>query len=141
MPVLLASSYAVLFFLAGVGLLTFILLKRSYRYFSRPRRKRNDKPIELQPRPKGPWDGAQHDAMAHVERQKVEMHEMARDLNGQLSSKIIVLEKLIADSQRQITRMEAMLVQLDDVQLDDSQLDHAQSDAAAPLSLERTGRH
>ena len=131
MPVLLASIHAVWMFLAGVGLLTFILMKRSYRYFSRPRQKRNDKPLELQPRPKGPWDGAQHDTMAHIERQKVEMFEMSRDLNGQLNSKIIVLEKLIADSQRQITRMEVLLAQIDDVQLD-----QAQSDAAAPSSLE-----
>ena len=131
MPVLLASIHAVWMFLAGVGLLTFILMKRSYRYFSRTRRNRNDKPLELQPRPKGPWDGAQHDTMAHIERQKVEMFEMSRDLNGQLNSKIIVLEKLIADSQRQITRMEVLLAQIDDVQLD-----QAQSDAAAPSSLE-----
>ncbi len=136
MPVLLASIHAVWMFLVGIGLLTFILMKRSYGYFSRPRRKRNDKPIELQPRPKGPWDGAQHDAMAHVERHKVEMYEMARDINGQLSSKIIVLEKLIADSQRQITRMETLLTQIDDNQIDDNQIDGIQSGAAAPSSLE-----
>ncbi len=133
MPVLLASSYATLLLLAGVGLLTFILLKRSYRYFSRTRRNRNDKPIALQPRPKGPWDGAQHDAMAHIDRQKVEMFEMSRDLNGQLNSKVIVLEKLIADSQQQIKQMEALLARLDDVQSDD-----VQSDVAAPPSLEKS---
>ena len=131
MPVLLASIHAVWMFLAGVGLLTFILLKRSYRYFSRSRRIRNDKPLELQPRPKGPWDGAQRDTMARIERQKVEMFEMSRDLNGQLNSKIIVLEKLIADSQRQITRMEALLAQIEDVQIEG-----VKSGAAAPSSLE-----
>ena len=131
MPVLLADSHGVWMLVPGVGLLRFILMKRSYRYFSRPRRKRNDKPIELQPRPKGPWDGVQHDTMAHVERQKVEMFEMSRDLNGQLNSKIIVLEKLIADSQRQITRMEALLAQIDD-----TQINGVESGAAAPSSLE-----
>ncbi len=131
MPVLLASIHAVWMFLAGVGLLIFILMKRSYRYFSRPRRKRNDRPIELQPRPKGPWDGVQRDTMAHIERQKVEMFEMSRDLNGQLNSKIIVLEKLIADSQRQIMRMEALLAQIDD-----TQINGVESGAAAPSSLE-----
>ncbi len=131
MPVLLADIHAVWMFLAGVGLLTFILMKRSYRYFSRPRRKRNDKPLELQPRPKGPWDGAQHDTMAHIERQKVEMFEMSRDLNGQLNSKIIVLEKLIADSQRQITRLEALLAQIADVRIEG-----VKSGAATPSSLE-----
>ena len=108
--------HSVWMFLAGVGLLTFILLKRSYRYFARPRRARNDAPLELQPRPKGVWDGAQQDAMAHIERQKVEMYDMARDLNGQLNSKIIVLERLIAESQKQITQMEALMYQLEHTQ-------------------------
>ena len=113
-----------------------MLLKRSYRYFSRRRRKHDDNPLALQPRPKSPWDGAQHDSMAQVERQKVEMLEMSRDLNGQLSSKIIVLEKLIADSQRQIARMETLLAGIDESQLDDNQLSHTRSDTAAPTSLE-----
>lgn len=131
MPVLLASIHAVWFFLAGVGLLTFMLMRRSYRYFARPRRNRNEKPIELQHRPKSAWDGVQHDAMAHIDRQKVEMFEMSRDLNGQLSSKIIILEKLIEDSQRQITRLETLLAQIDD-----NQPSRAHSDAAAPTSHE-----
>ena len=113
--ILLANITAVWMFLAGIGLLTFILMKRSYRYFAKPRRLRNDAALDLQPRPRAPWDGVQHDAMARIERQKVEMFEMARDLNGQLSSKIIVLEKLIADSQRQITRMEELVDKLDEV--------------------------
>jgi len=39
------------------------------------------------------------------------MHEIARDLNGELTSKIIILEKLIGDSQRQIERLEALLAE------------------------------
>ena len=112
----LADIHAVWMFLAGVGLLTFILLKRSYRYFVRPRRARNDAPLELQPRPKSIWDGAQQDAMAHIERQKVEMHDMARDLNGQLNTKIVVLERLIAESQKQIAQMEQLMAQLEHAQ-------------------------
>jgi hypothetical protein len=126
MPVLLADIHAVWMFLAGVGMLIFILMKRSYRYFSKRRRKRDDKPLALQPRPQSPWDGARHDTMAHIDRQEVEMFEMARDLNGQLTSRIIMLEKLIADSQRKITQMETLLAEIDD----------AQSTAAAPTSLE-----
>jgi hypothetical protein len=114
MTVLFADISAVLMFLAGVGLLIFILMKRSYRYFTRRGRKRNEQPLELQPRPKSPWDGAMRDKMASIDRQEVEMFEMSRDLNGQLSSKVIVLEKLIADSQRQITQMEAMLEKIEE---------------------------
>lgn len=111
--ILFASMTAVWMFLAGVGLFAFILLRRSYRYFGTSRRRVDNAAIDLQPRPKAPWDGVQHDAMARIDRQKVEMFEMARDLNGQLSSKIIILEQLIADSQQQINRMEDVLAQLD----------------------------
>jgi len=97
-------------FMAGCALLTFVLLKRSYRYFGR-RSKSNSTAIERVPRPSSQWDGAHRDTLAQVERQKVEMYEMSRDLNGQLSSRIIVLEKLIAQSQQQIERMEHLLEQ------------------------------
>ena len=108
MTTLLAFSMEDAPLLAGVALLTWILMKRSGRYFGRKRDKSNN-PIETQPRPTGKWDGIQRDAMAQVERQKVEMHEMSRDINGQLSSKIIILEQLISDSQRQIDRLETLL--------------------------------
>ena len=123
---LLADLNAVLMFMAGVGLLIFILMKRSYRYFARRKRNRNEQPLELQPRPKGPWDGVQRDAMANIDRQEVQMFEMARDLNGQLSSRIIVLEKLIANSQRQINQMETLLAEIDE----------AKSSTPASTSLE-----
>ena len=126
MMVLLANIGPVWGFLAGVGLLIFILMRRSYGYFSRRRWKRDEPPLALQPRPKGPWDGAQHDVMALIDRQEVEMFEMARDLNGQLSSKIIVLEKLISDSQQQISRMEALL----------EKIENAESRAGVHSSLE-----
>jgi len=109
MTPLLASSLAVVPFIAGVALLTWILMKRSFRYFGNRRRNNKTSPIERVPRPTSKWDGVQRDALAQVERQKVEMHEMTRDLNGQLSSKIIILEQLISDSQRQIDRLEQLL--------------------------------
>ncbi|MCG8449698.1 MAG: hypothetical protein MI725_08970 [Pirellulales bacterium] len=101
-------------FLAGCALLTFILLRRSYRHFGK-RRQSSSAPIERQHRPTGKWDGAQRDALAQIERQKVEMHEMSRELNGQLNSKILVLENLISQSQRQIERMEQLLEQNESV--------------------------
>lgn len=97
-------------FFAGCALLTLILLKRAYRRLG-PRDKASATAIERVARPTSKWDGAQRDALAQVERQKVEMHEMSRDLNGQLSSRILVLEKLIGDSQRQIERLEKLLAE------------------------------
>ena len=115
MAALLASIHAVWMFLAGVALLTFILMKRAYRYFGKPRRSSSSAPIDLQHRPRTAWDGVQQDSLARVERQKVEMHEMSRDLNGQLTTKIVILEKLIGDSQRQIEQMEELISRLEPV--------------------------
>ncbi len=98
-----------LMFLAGCGLLTWILLKRSGRYFGRGRRRSSSAPIESQPRPAGPWSGAQRDTLARIEREQVQLQERARELSGQLNSKIIVLEQLIATSSRQIERLEGLL--------------------------------
>lgn len=39
--------------------------------------------------------------------------DVANDLNSQLSAKTIVLEKLIADSQKQIERMEKLLTEIE----------------------------
>ena len=95
-------------FFAGCALFTLVLLRRTYVRLGR-RKRASPNPIERIARPTGPWDGVQRDALAQVERQKVEMHEMSRDLNGELSSKIIVLEKLIGDSQQQIERLEKLV--------------------------------
>ena len=111
--ILLANIHAVWMFLAGVGLLTFILLKRSYRYFGRRRRVRQQGPLDLQQRPTSKWDGVQKDRYAHLEREKVELYDMARELKGELSSRIIVLEQLITESGQQISRMEELLKEMD----------------------------
>ena len=110
----LGINNSILMFMAGCALLTVILLKRTYRHFGR-RRKGNSAPIERVARPASKWDGAQRDALAVIERQKVEMHEMSRDLNGQLSSRIILLEQLIAQSQQQIDRMEQLIEKTESV--------------------------
>ncbi len=39
------------------------------------------------------------------------MYDMARDLNGQLSSRIIVFEQLVGESQRQIEQLETLLAE------------------------------
>lgn len=113
MMILLANIHAVWMFLAGVGLLTFFLLKRSYRYFGKRRRVSKEGPIDLQQRPTSKWDGAQKDRYAHLEREKVELYDMARELKGELSSRIIVLEQLIGESGQQIRRMEELLKEME----------------------------
>ncbi|MGI9429381.1 MAG: hypothetical protein ACR2NM_12035, partial [Bythopirellula sp.] len=75
LPAMINPSW--LFFL-GCALFTPVLLRRTYRRLGR-RNKASAAAIERVDRPNSPWDGVQRDALAQVERQKVEMHEMSRD--------------------------------------------------------------
>lgn len=106
---LLAQIGPILMFIAGIALLTGILLRRTYRQVGRRRKKFDSRPIDTQPRPQHRRDGAQADSVAVIERQKVELAELSRDVSGQLDTKILVLKDLIAQSQQQIERMEALL--------------------------------
>ncbi|MEQ8209039.1 MAG: hypothetical protein RH917_04340 [Lacipirellulaceae bacterium] len=108
-----------LMFLAGVALITIMLVRKTYRRIGRGRAKLTGgrgPAIESQPRPADAWDGAYRDASAHIQREKVELHEMARDANGQLTSKIVMLEQLIETSSGQIERMEQLLAELREAQ-------------------------
>ncbi len=116
MPILYASTpIAIFMFLVGCALLVSILLKRSYRYFGKKKGSTVITGLEHLPRPKSTWEGTYRDAGAIFDRQEVEMAEMARDLSGQLTTKMIVLEQLIADSQKQIDRMEELLKEMESV--------------------------
>ena len=106
-PLALAAADGM--FLAGCALMTLILLKRSYRYFGGRSRSQQRPAIERVRRPATKWDGSQRDTLAQIDRQKVEMHEMARDLNGELNTRILVLEQLIHESQQKIDRLEELL--------------------------------
>lgn len=105
----LANFAASLMFAAGCGLLAAILLRRTYKRLGR--RRRNTPAIDAQPRPETAWSGAQGDASARIARQEVELHDRARDVTGQIDSKLILLRELIAQSESQIERLEALLEQ------------------------------
>ncbi|QDS97284.1 hypothetical protein [Adhaeretor mobilis] len=110
---------ASLMFLAGIALVTVILVRHTYRRIGRGRTQLTGgrgAAIESQPRPVNAWDGSFRDATATVERQKVELHEFARDANGLLTSKIAMLEQLIATSGEQIEHMERLLAELREAQ-------------------------
>ncbi len=102
----------ILMFIAGAGLVAWVLLRRGFRR-SGGRKKYDSRPIDTQPRPTSEWSGAYSDASAKLERQKVELAEFSRDANGQIDTKILVLRELIAQSDRQIRRMEELLAELE----------------------------
>jgi hypothetical protein len=101
-------------FFAGCALLTFLMVRLSYRRFGKRRPRGGSGPyLERVPRPTDAWDGAQRDAFSRIERQKVELFDLSREANGRLDSKIVVLEQLIATSNRQIHRLEQLLEKLE----------------------------
>ena len=105
----LAVTFPDVLFLLGTTLLTFILLRRSYRYFGRRPRPRVEHPLAAVPRPTYDWSGVQADPLARIEREKVELHRLARDLTGRLDSKLILLQELVDTTQQHISEAERLL--------------------------------
>ena len=90
----------------GLALLTMLLLRRSLRYY---RRTRKDQAKALQKKPATPTRSAVPtliDAPAEVVQWQVEMHELARELKGELDSKLIALQTLIHSAREETERLE-----------------------------------
>lgn len=126
-----AQLGSIMMFIGGIALLTMILLRRTYRQVGNRRRKQDSRHLDSQPRPTSQWDGAKADTSAVIERQKVELAELSRDVNGQLDSKIMVLRELITQSNEQIARMEVLLSSAESVepQVDTNGNNHSRSSA------------
>lgn len=101
--------FAPAMFALGCGLLAALLLRRSYRYFGKKSRGGSGPHLEVQPRPKDEWDGVRDDAAARFDRQQVELHALARDLTGQIDTKLALMRQLVAQSDEQIKRLETLL--------------------------------
>lgn len=112
---MLAAIDPVYLFLAGCAMLTYILLRRSYRYFGRRARSKTVDGMEHVHRPTSPWDGARRDVATYVTRQEVELYDLARDIQGKLDSKMILFQQLMAESQQKIERMESLLEEIKQV--------------------------
>jgi hypothetical protein len=94
-------------FLLGLCLMIVVLLVRSRRYFRQVAR--HQKAMS----PSAPTTHAKTIQAAtppkKVEQWEVSMHELARDLSGQLDSKIRVLEMLIREANQTAARLDAAL--------------------------------
>jgi len=104
MVLMLANLGATFMLLAGCGLLVYMLMRKAHLQQVRERGTTIVTEMERLPRPQKTWQTTD---------QGVEMADLARDINGQLTTKMIVLEQLIADSQRQIERMEELLERIE----------------------------
>jgi hypothetical protein len=106
MYIFAAGVASAMMMLAGVALLIYFLMRKAHLQQVAEGRSRVVTDVPAFPRAKPTWQTSESN---------VEMAEMARDLNGQLTTKMIVLEQLIADSQQQIERMEELLAQVEAV--------------------------
>ena len=82
---------------AALAMLSFILLKRSSRYFLRTPATRIAAYRPRMPAPVAPKE---------YERWQVEMHDLARELRAELDSKIVLLEQLIREANEAAARLE-----------------------------------
>lgn len=95
-----AGAASTIMMLVGIGLLIYTLLYKPNQGPAAQQRTRVSNDVALLPRDKTTWQANERGTDAA---------EITRDLNSQLTAKTIVLEQLIADSQKQIERMEELL--------------------------------
>jgi len=101
------AEYATLMVVTALVVIIGVLLLRSHRYFSR--QERDSSPIVRVGRPDAEDRGHHAEAPEVMQRWEVQMHEVARDLFGQLDSKMGALEQLIREADRASARLEAAL--------------------------------
>ena len=93
-------------FLFGLCLMIFILLVRSRRYFRQVARHQKSLSPPNRIAPKSKAVSSAYPPKEH-EQWEVAMHELARDLSGQLDSKIRILEMLIREANQTAARLDA----------------------------------
>ncbi len=102
-------------FLAGLVLLIFILLTRSRRHFRQVAKHQANASFNPEPATTGTrrtsvaaGTGLNKSATRQHEQWEVSMHDLARDLSGQLDSKIRVLELLIREANQAASRLKRL---------------------------------
>lgn len=108
MMIFAATLGATFMLLAGMALLVYFLMRKSHLQEVQ-KRSRVVTDVKAFPRSRPTWQTTD---------QGVELAEVVRDLSGQLTTKMIVLEQLLADSEKQIERMEKLLAKMEAVSKD-----------------------
>jgi hypothetical protein len=101
--IVFANVGAAFMMLAGCVLFVYALMRKSHLQKQQHGSTMSSEMSRLERTPKT-WQTSNN---------SVERADMARDINGQLTTKMIVLEQLIADSQKQIERMEELLERIE----------------------------
>ena len=100
-------------FVMGAMLIGFVLLRRSQK-----RGRVAPWPSVSPPPHKAHAQAGHHlDAPAVMSRWEVQMHELARDLAGQLDSKMVIVQQLMHDAEQATARLEAAIHRAEQVGL------------------------
>ena len=126
------SNLSSLLVVVALGIMITALMMRSQRRFTR--RRDDGSPVVRTPRP-GPTDRAPSAPLpAQGALWEVYMHDVARELSGQLDSKMGALEQLIREADRASARLEAALAGAADESGADGQAEKLKSaGSAAPV--------
>ncbi len=103
-----SGSRAGLYLLAGVIILTAVLLRRSYRRFGRRSRRKNPDVLKSL-REHLQIDVEQIDASAAIDRREIELFTLYRDCAARLDNKIIAIEHLLRQSEEIADRLDRLL--------------------------------
>jgi hypothetical protein len=102
---LLALDGSTTLFVTGAMLIVLVMMRRSQKRTTLSKLP----PVSPPMRPQQTAAGHHLDAPAAMNRWEVEMHELARDLAGQLDTKIAIVERLVEDAEGAALRLEAVL--------------------------------
>ncbi len=107
---LLASTAANIAFAIGAAIVSFFLIRRSRRYLARSAAESSAKSSSAGPQssPESSRD-AERVSSTEVLRGQVQLHETARELMGQLDSKMSALQTLIRSANDAATRLETAI--------------------------------
>ena len=95
--------------LIGVALMTVIMLRITYRRLGKQRRDKNDAPFIQSARSTAHAQTPRLNTATEIDRKEIEMFEITRELTGQLDSKIVIVQQLIADCDVRIQRLQELL--------------------------------
>lgn len=110
MPPIAQLEGTTVLFLAGLGLTCGFLLFRTHRQFNaKPKAKPSPPSTWSKPQPPAEPTAHRLGAPPEVRRWEAELHELTRELRGQLDTKIALLEHLIRDAAEQAARLEVAI--------------------------------
>lgn len=102
-------------FLAGLALTCGVLLFRTHRQLAARPKSVLPPPASFSQPSVAPRSAHRLDSPAEIRRWEVELHDLARDVQAQLDTKIGIMQQLVRDAQYQAERLEAAVARASEI--------------------------